>query len=76
MAKPLFEKDALDAAVKKMPDLPRNEVRVGAVVENGEGGVVIEGSKDIGDSGAYVAGEASWFTRMGHKAAVFVGWRK
>lgn len=71
----IFSTDALAAEVKKLPDLPKNEGKVGAVMVNGDAGVEGSISADLG-KGVFVEGEGSWFMRAGYRAAAMIGWKK
>jgi hypothetical protein len=68
-------------ALKRIDDLPDNEVRIGGVVTGqGEGidaGAVLEADHDFGKPGGWKAGgEASWFKKAGWKVAGMLSWRK
>ena len=68
-------------AIKRIEDLPDDEIRLGGVVrDDGTGvdaGAVLEADRDIGEPGGWqAAGEASWFRRAGWKVTGLLRWRK
>lgn len=70
-----FGPESLAKAVHDLPELPLEEARVGVVAQNGEVGVSGSAQHEFG-RGVFVAGEGSWFTRTGWKAAAMLGWKK
>lgn len=69
-----FSDSALAAAVKKLPDLPAAQVTLGAVAQNGDVGIELEGNKQLG-KGWFVEGDASWWRKAGYTVAAMIGWK-
>lgn len=70
-----FDQAVLDAALKKLPDLPAEQGGVGVVTKDGEIGAEAVVNKQLG-KGWYVEGQGSWFKRAGYSAAAWLGWKK
>jgi hypothetical protein len=72
----IFSKDALDAEIKKLPDLPPEQGGVGVVAKEG-GDLGVEGSvnKKIGDGGAFVEAQGSWMRKAGWSIGAWFGWK-
>jgi hypothetical protein len=71
----IFSKDALDAQLRKLPDLPPEEGGVGVVAQNGDVGVEGAVNKSLG-KGWFVEGEGSWMRRAGWSVAGWLGWKR
>jgi hypothetical protein len=72
----IFSAQSTQAQLDKLQrEIPAQQVSVGAVVENGDAGVIAQGNVAIGKSGAFVEGEASWMTRAGYRVAAMFGWK-
>lgn len=69
-----FSDQAISDAVKKLPDLPAEQVNLGIVADQGDIGVELEGSKTLGH-GVFVEGEAGWWKTKGYKVAAWIGWK-
>lgn len=74
----LFGPAALDAQLKKLPDLPANEGGVGvSATSDGDLGVQGTAHVDIGKPGGFfVAAEGSWMRKAGGAFAGWLGWKK
>ena len=71
-----FSDSVIAAAVKKLPDLPTEQVTVGVTATKGSDvGVEVEANKELG-KGWFTEADASWWKQAGWKAAAMVGWRK
>lgn len=67
----------LGDALKKPPEIPQNEVQIGAATENGDVGVRGRGHVDLGEAGGWwVAGTLEYWKQKGAEAAVWLGWSK
>ena len=73
----IFGKDALDAQIKKLPDVPAETVGVGiTATTSGDVGVKGEANKDIGNPGGwFVLAEGSWMRRAGGTVSGWLGWK-
>lgn len=74
MPNDIFSDEALKSAVKKLPDLPPEQVNVGVVAKDGDIGVEVEGNKQLGN-GFFVEGDASWWKTKGYQVAGWFGWK-
>jgi hypothetical protein len=70
----LFSPAALDAQLKKLPDLPDEEAHVGVVAKDGDVGVEAEGSHYIG-KGWSAAGSFDWMKQKGWAVVAGLGWK-
>jgi hypothetical protein len=70
----LFSNDALSAELRKLPDLPPEEVNVGAVATGGDVGVEANVNKTL-SKGWFIEGQGSWMARAGASAALWLGWK-
>jgi len=70
-----FGPESLAKSVKSLPELPREEAHVGVVAKKGDVGVEGAASHEFG-KGVFIAGEGSWYTRAGWRAAAMLGWKK
>jgi hypothetical protein len=70
----IFTKDALDAQLRKLPDLPAEQGGIGVVAKDGDVGVEGAVNKQLG-KGWFVEGEGSWMKRAGWSAAGWLGWK-
>lgn len=64
----------LQDAIAEAAKLPSNELRVGAVAENGDAGAEVQFEKTLGAHGE-LGVEASWWKRAGYRAAAYLGWK-
>lgn len=75
MSEKLFSDEALKAALKPLPDLPKNQGGIG-VTATSSGDVGIEGELDKQLwKGVFVDVQGSWMRRAGGKVAAWIGWR-
>jgi hypothetical protein len=72
----IFSPESTLTELKKLDDLPQNDVHAGVVGKDGQVGFEAAGNVDLGSKGAFVEGEASWFKRTGWGFAAMIGWRK
>lgn len=72
----IFTPEALDAQLKKLPDLPANEGGVGVVATKNDIGVKGQVNVDVGKPGGwFVLAEGSWMRRAGATVSGWVGWK-
>ena len=70
-----FTKDALDAQLRKLPELAPEEAHIGAVAkQGGDIGVEAEGSKYVG-KGWSLAGTFEWMKNTGWATVAGVAWK-
>lgn len=71
-----FSETAIAQAEVPVENLPDNQVQVGITDTQTDGlGVEAEGKKELGTSGWYIAGDATFTQRLGLGVAAILGWK-
>ena len=73
----IFGPEATKKHVKRLPDLPKEEVGIGlTATTSGDIGVEGHANKDIGKPGGwFVLAEGSWMRRAGGTVTGWLGWK-
>ena len=72
-----FSDAALKAAADKVENLPSNQVQLGVTYTQQNGiEAEVEGEKDLGSDGWFVAADATWSQRLKAAGMIAIGWRQ